>query len=189
MTKLTLIVLLLVRAGIAMAFPNEPNGFGKARLGMTVEQAQKALPEMKPSRIPPEGGPALLAIYRADNQSIYGLKPCQMDLYFDPQQLYQISFDCGRGEKVVAALQKKFGNPTEISERGAFWRGEHTTVSLNTKARTFAFVDRALNDGVQTRLYVYVMTHQGETEAAAVQAPPVQAPAAQAELTPVPTPQ
>jgi hypothetical protein len=180
LTRLILTVLLLVRAGLAMGFPNEPNGFGKAHLGMTVDQVKKALPQMEAKRLPPEGGPALLAIYKADNQSIYGLKPCAVDLFFDPQRLYQISFDCGRSEKVVAALQKKFGDPSQMAPGAAFWQGQHTTVSLNVKVRTFAFFDQALNSDVQKRLSAYVMAHQGQAGTT---------PAAQAEPPPAATPQ
>jgi len=162
-----------------MGFPNEPSGFGKARLGMTLDEVKKALPQMTAKRLPPEGGPALLAIYKVDNQSIYGLKPCAVDLFFDPQRLYQISFDCGRDEKVVVAVQKKFGDPSQITPNAAFWYGAHTNVTLNVKVRTFAFIDRALESDVQNRLRAYVMAHQG----------PAGTPAAQAEPTSAPTPQ
>jgi FG-GAP-like repeat len=175
---LVLLIFILVQARIATAFPHEPKGFGKAQLGMTIDRVKKALPQIKPSKLPPEGGPALLAIYKAENQSVLGLKPCRVDFFFDPERLYQITFNCGRGVEVVAALQKQFGEPTTISPAGAFWQGKQTTVTLNVKARTFAFVDRALNQDVQNRLLAYVMTHQGQTgtPAAGDETPPAASP-------------
>jgi hypothetical protein len=162
----------------ALAFKNEPSGFGNVHLGMTVEQVKKILPTVKAHEADSAEAASIMAIYSIDNQTVLGLKGCHVDLVFDPEKLYQISFDCGRGVNVVTALEKRFGDPGEAHPGSAMWVGEHTMITLNTKARVFAFIDLELNKGAQARLMQYVMSHQ-PTPPAGLQAP----------AGPVPTPE
>jgi hypothetical protein len=159
-TLIFLSILWLALPQRALAFKNEPSGFGNVRLGMTVEQVKKLLPKAKAHETDSAEAAAIMAIYSIDNQTVLGLKGCHVDLVFDPEKLYQISFDCGRGINVVTTLQKRFGDPGEAHPGSALWAGEHTMITLNTKARVFAFVDRELNKGAQARLMQYVMAHQ-----------------------------
>ena len=107
-----------------------------------------------------------------EGQSVYGLKPCAVRLQFDPDKLSQVSFDCGREIKVIEALEKQFGNPSQAVENGAFWIGEKTNISMNIRARTFAFIDRALDDGFQGRLAKYVAAQSAKSNVPASESGP-----------------
>lgn len=154
------LAILLLGVQVALALTNEPRGFGKARFGMSVAEVKKIFPAMKEMVNPKPEAAALLAVYKLENQSVYGLKPCIVRLQFDPEKLYQVSFDCGRDIKVTAALQKQLGNPTQTGENAAFWIGDKTTISLNITSKVFAFIDRALTAGFQSRLGEYVEAHR-----------------------------
>ena len=156
----------------AVAFPNEPRGFGEVRLGMSVEQVRKILPHMKAASTADPGSVPLVAFYSIGGQTLYGLKPCDVGLRFDPEKLYEITFDCGRSAKIVDVLEKEFGEPAVASPRGAFWMGERTVVTLNPKARTFAFVDHTLNQAVRARILQYTMQHPPNAGAAATPGAP-----------------
>ena len=145
-----LVLLALARPGLAL--PNEPRGFAGAQFGMRASEVQQLLPAMKPL---PEGGSAggaPLAFYTLDGQSLHGLGPCAVQLFFVQSRLYELTFDCGRTDAVEAALRTQFGPPTQQAPRGTFWFGERTAVTLNPKSHTFAFIDRALNQTAQTLL-------------------------------------
>lgn len=159
MLRKFIVLILLVGPRLALAFPNEPHGFGKARLGMTVAEVKKIYPAMKAMGNPTPEVAALLAVYTLDDQSVYGLKPCTVTFRFNPERLHHISFNCGTDMKVVTVLEKRFGEPTQGMPNNVFWISDSTTVSLNVKSRNFAFIDKKLNDEFQERLRQYVATH------------------------------
>ena len=158
--RFLLALLVFIGARTAFAFQNEPNGFGKAKLGMTVEDVKKVFPNMKQLGNPTPETAALLAVFALENQSVYGLKPCTVSLQFDPQRLYEVMFQCGNDVKVPDTLKKRFGEPTQAAPNAVFWIGKTTTVSFNPKSRSFAFFDRSLNEAFQGRLSKYVIEHQ-----------------------------
>ena len=159
LNKLTVLVILLVGSRLALAFPNEPQGFGKARFGMTVAEVKKIYPAMKAVGNPTPEVAALLAVYSLEGQSVYGLKPCVVTFQFNPERLHHVAFNCGKDMRVITTLEKRFGEPTQGMPNNAFWIGDSTTVSLNTKSRNFAIMDKKLNDEFQERLRQYVATH------------------------------
>ena len=155
-----IMVLAVLSARPALSVDNEPDGFGKVRLGMSLEDVKRIFPNMTVVGTPTPESAALFVPYRVEKQSVYGLKPCEVTLFFDPERLYQITFNCGERLEVIDILRKRFGDPTQIVPNNAYWQRERTAISLNTKSRQFAFIDRHLNDGVQQKLYKYVIAHQ-----------------------------
>lgn len=177
--KFIVLVLLLVGPRLALAFPNEPRGFGKARFGMTVAEVKKIYPAMKSVGDPTPEVAALLAIYTLEGQSVYSLKPCAVTFQFNPERLHHIALNCGTDMKVITVLEKRFGEPTQGMPNNVFWISNSTTVSLNVKSRSFAFIDKKLNDEFQERLRKYVATHAVTSGA----------PAGESGPTPAATPQ
>jgi hypothetical protein len=159
LAQFIVLVLLLAAPRLALAFPNEPHGFGKARFGMSVAEVRTIYPAMTATGSPSPEAAALLAVYTLDGQSVYGLKPCVVTFQFNPERLHHIAFNCGKDIKVITALEKRFGDATQGMPNNAFWVGDSTTVSLNVKSRNFAFIDKSLNDEFQQRLRKYVAEH------------------------------
>ena len=127
-------------SGICVAFPNEPDGFGGARFGMSANKVAEVFPRVQQLGSAPDG---ILTFYTLEKHSFAGLEPCTVTLAFVGDRLYEARFDCGRDEKVQTALQERFGAPTS-AESMLVWRGEKTIVSLNPKVMTFALADAAL---------------------------------------------
>ncbi len=172
------LALLLLLPQLALALQNEPRSFGKAKLLMSSEQVKAVFPQMKQAPGPADASaPALpLAVYTLPNQSIFGLKPCEVGFRFFTDKLYEITFDCGRSDNVVAVLQKKFGNPSQFGEGAAFWQSERTVVALNTRLRTFTFGDRQLNSQLQAAVLQFIISKQGSAQMTPGSPTPVAAP-------------
>lgn len=158
LTVIVALVLLASRQGFSLE--NEPRGFGKVLLGMSVADVQKVAPKMQPFGNPTPESAALMAVYTLEDQTVFGLKHCKVDMRFDPNLLYEIEFNCGSDINVPAALQKHLGGPTQADAHDAFWQGDKTMVSLNTKSRQFAFFDNKLHFGFQQRLAQYIRANQ-----------------------------
>ena len=154
------LLLLTLTPPAAFGFPNEPEGFGKARFRMSLAQVKEIFPGLTGMPEQSAEGRSFLGFYSLDNQSFEQLKPCKLRFVFTSDHLYEIRFDCEPEDEVVALLTKKFGEPTTESARGTFWYGERTMVTLNPTAKTFAFVDRQLSQSVQTQLFMRVMGGQ-----------------------------
>ena len=159
-----------------LGFSNEPTGFGKARLGMTVDEVKQAFPTLKAVSGSAPDPTAPMAFYNVDDQTVFGLKHCRVELRFNPLRLYEISFDCGNDLKVMSALEKRFGQPTTGRPGAALWESPRVVVSLNVKSRVFAFMDRELNQELQARLMAYVLAHQATPGVAAQPAVPTPQP-------------
>lgn len=125
----------------SIALQNEPDGFGKAKFGMSVKAAREAFPDMRPLAEAPD---SVLQIYILENQSFAGLQPCKVTLSFLTDKLFETKFDCGRDPSVKAALHKTFGEPSEDEDKMSVWRGERAVVSMNKDVSTFAFANLAL---------------------------------------------
>lgn len=145
----------------AQAYPNEPTGFGKVRFRMTIADVKKIYPNARRAggtTSAEEEGQGGLTRYVLDDQSVLGLKPCEVDFQFMGNELFEVGFDCGREEKIVKALERHFGPPSSRSEAGVFWSGDKTTVAMNPRARTFSFSDTVLSQEVQTKLLAVVLS-------------------------------
>jgi hypothetical protein len=141
-------VVVLIAAALAApvacaALDNEPDGFGKAKFGMTVKTVREAFPAMRPLGQAPDSA---LEIFTVDNQSFAGLQPCNVTFSFLADKLYETKLDCGRGPNVKETLYKTFGTPSDEEDNMTIWRGERTIVSMNTDVSTFAFASTAYRE-------------------------------------------
>jgi hypothetical protein len=152
---------LVLAAATALAFPNEPRGFGEARFGMSQAAVKKIFPGMKPAGSGPAAG-LPMAFFDLRDQSVHGLGPCALQLRFASDQLYEITFDCGRDDKVIAVLREQYGPPVQETPNGTFWIGQQGGITLNPRAKTFAFVDMALNRKVNAALLATAIKNQAE---------------------------
>ena len=115
--------LCLAVARAASAFPNEPDGFGTLKFGASAAAAKAAFPA-----ITHKGAEAFLLMYELQGQSVFGLKPCALELRFVDDQLYEVQCACEPRNKVAATLRKRFGEPTQEKADGTRWIGERGTV-------------------------------------------------------------
>jgi hypothetical protein len=143
-----LAALALLFATAAGALDNRPDGFDGVTWGSSVATATAALPGLKPlvPATPAGATSSPMAFYQVGDRSFAGLKPCTATLGFIADRFYEVRLDCGRDGRVKEALGKRFGPPDEETDGFAVWRNPKVTVSLNLKALTFAFSDRALSD-------------------------------------------
>ncbi|GIW41076.1 MAG: hypothetical protein KatS3mg076_1653 [Candidatus Binatia bacterium] len=144
-----------------------PEGYGKARFRMSIQEFEKAYPEARRLTAPPprkesaEGhdheGELGLVVYGLEGQSLDELSPCDLQFRFAWNQLYEIDFDCGRDPGILAYLENRFGKIRKRQGMGEYWYGEKTVVSLNPRSYTFAFVDRELGTAVTNQLLAEIL--------------------------------
>jgi hypothetical protein len=162
---LVLVCAVLAMPGPSIALQNEPDGFGKAKFGMSIEAVQKSFPDMRKLGEAPQSP---LQIYAVENQSFAGLRPCKATFSFLTNELYETKLDCGSGDSVKAALYETFGQPSVEEAKMAIWRGEHAVVTMNRQTKTFAFANLAL----VSKLNQYLVQKALVGGAAAVPQPP-----------------
>jgi hypothetical protein len=155
---------------IALAFPNEPDGFKGAKFHMSLAQVKEIFPTLAPTGV--QGGKRSLSFHRIDGEESLGeLRPCKVKLRFAADELYQIDFDCGRDDRVVEYLKRQYGEPTNVVPNAIYWYGEKAIISLNPNAKTFGFIDRALNETVQQQLFQAVLKSRQATPAGSTSTP------------------
>ena len=147
------LALLLLGPPPAQAFPNEPEGFGEARLGMELEPVRKLLPGIVPvSDARLRAAELEIETYELADQSVLGLPSCRVRFGFANRILYRVAFDCGQSQDVYATLKKRFG-PASTEQGGhLYWLSESRTVSLNLADLQFSFTDRATAQEVEAAL-------------------------------------
>ena len=160
-------------AEVAVAFPNEPHGFGPLRFGMSVAAVKKHYPAVRPKT-----ADTFLAFYDLENQSVLGLKPCNLEMRFVDDKLYDIQFQCEPRTKVPETLKRRFGEAYQVGPAGTFWIGSTSSVGLNARSNVFAFTHRALNDVVQQKMLHYLATQSAPRQSPGVA--PAPAPTASA---------
>lgn len=141
-------LILLLRGTAAGALTNPPDGFDGVPWGASVATATAKLPGLTPfAPATPAGATSTpIAYYTVGDRSFAGFKPCKASLGFIADRFYEVRVDCGRDGRVKDALAKRFGPPDSEQDGFAVWRNDKVTVSLNLKALTFAFSDRALTE-------------------------------------------
>jgi len=152
--RVSLAALLLAIPALAEAFPNAPDGFGKARFGMKYEEVRKHYPDLvalSPAQSTSQL-PVSLEIYELPGQTVLGLSPCTVRFYFGNLVLDRLSFDCGRDAKVAEALKKEFGPASEKAGNAVHWLTSERAVSVNPRNFLFTYTDRPLNAAFQMAL-------------------------------------
>jgi hypothetical protein len=152
-----LLFLTILAARAVVAMPNEPGGFGRLRFGASAAAAQQAFPQIKL-----KGTEQFLALYELGNQSMLGLRPCKLDLRFVDDRLYEIQFACEPRDKVLRALRKQYGAPTQQEGAATSWLGEKRTVVFSPRSAAFTFTDRALGQVANQKLLRYILTRQAQ---------------------------
>ncbi len=171
MRAFVFVLSILILPRIAWCFPNEPQGFGKARFGMSVASVQKLYPGGTFTARSTARDMVHMEFYKVEKQALGSLKPCSVEFRFAADKLYEIGFDCGRDVKVVTFLQKRYGNPQQIEPHGTYWQGQTVVIALNAQTRMFAFANRLLNQAVQQELLRYALSHPGGAQATPSPAP------------------
>jgi hypothetical protein len=153
------LLLILMTSRTVVAMPNEPGGFGSLRFGSSVSAAQQAFPQIKL-----KGTEQFLTLYELGNQSMLGLRPCNLELRFVDDRLYEIQFACEPRDKVLQALRQAYGEPTQQQEAATSWLGEKRTVTFNPRSSAFTFTDRALAQVANQKLLRYILTRQASSQ-------------------------
>jgi hypothetical protein len=154
-------------AAHAAGFP-EPDGYDKAKFGMTAAQVTKLYPKAKPEATStPAPGQAMppftLVTYTLDDQSLGPLKPCTVGFRFFKDELYEIQFRCPRTDKqkITDYLQKRFGLATRVSDDAMSWTGKHTEISHVPAGGVFMFADLGRSRMMTFTLMNYLNKMQG----------------------------
>jgi hypothetical protein len=126
----------------------ELHGFGKAKFGISEEQAKALYPKLEELPLPtPKAGeapmPFSLSNYTLDNQSFGPLKNCKVKLQFFQHELMSVHYACAGGsKKIIGYLKKRFGEPEFTSQRRALtWVPSSYTVTAMEVAGTFNILD------------------------------------------------
>jgi hypothetical protein len=151
--RTTLFVLLPALALLAPAAARaartaaELEGFGKAKFGISEEQAKALYPKLKEVQVLPSGAdvPFSLTNYTLDNQPFGPLKKCKVTLQFFQHELMSAQYACAGGsKKIISYLKKRFGPPPFVSQRRALsWMLGDYSVTAMEVAGTFSILDTA----------------------------------------------
>jgi hypothetical protein len=155
-----LLLLPFLLPGPSYAFPNEPDGFGAARFGMTLDEIKKHFPELKPIGPAPQSSsqsPLTLELYEIPSQPVLGIPNCSVRFYLANTVLYRVAFNCGGDPRVGAALKGRFGPASEELEGNVHWLSEERGVSVNPRDLQFSFTDIPR----QRAVLLAVMAHPG----------------------------
>jgi hypothetical protein len=181
-TRLLLLTTLL--ATPAVALENQPDGLGKAKLGMSPQQVEK----LYKVRTLDKENLGATPVYSADilrqvlaDQQVPGLKvPTNVELRYWKNKLWVIIVYFGQngGEAVNEALTKQFGKPT-ITSTDSVWQFPKVMVNTANRDRWYAIADTALSKEAQAAF-------MEDLRKAAEQRQLQQPPAAAAPAAPVP---
>lgn len=138
---------------------DEPEGFGKATLGMQEGALRAAYPRAAAEPAPATGQsgerPGFpFQSYHLEHQTVGRLTDCRIEFRLYEKELYDIQFQCSKNDKQAVAdyLQARFGLPTTTSAEALFWTGKKTGVSLAVKSGVFSFHDIARGQAAQLTL-------------------------------------
>ena len=151
----TLLLILLPAA--AAAEVKEPTGYEKLPFGASIEDAEKAFPDLeklgqdKSLGAAVVGGPHI-ARFALRKQKIEGIpEPVNVELRFWKGKfwLYIVYFHKGETEAVVAHLKKTYGEQTGPDPGFPVWNLEKATILVETKSDRYTVNDQALSKEAQ----------------------------------------
>jgi hypothetical protein len=127
----------------------ELHGFGKAKFGISEEQAKALYPKLQEEVVKAAAKPGeeplpfSLSNYTLDNQSFGPLKKCKVRLQFFQHEFTSVNYACAGGsEKIISYLKKRFGEPQFTSQRRALtWVPSSYTVTAMEVSGTFSILD------------------------------------------------
>ena len=165
---LLVLSLAAIRVPGASAFPNEPDGFGEARFGTSLNQVRAHFPELEALLAPAASSaefPITLETYQAKGQSVLGVSDCRVRFYFANDELYRVGFDCDEGEKLFAALKERFGVPDQEIDGNLHWLSDRRSVSVNPANRRVSYADRQRDILVQQLIFRYAQADPQQPQA------------------------
>jgi hypothetical protein len=148
----TLLFILLPVA--AAAETKEPTGYGKASFGASVEEVEKAYPELsklaedKSLGAPIVGGPHITR-YALHDQKLEGVsEPVTVELRFWKEKfwLYIVYFGKDHLDPVVAHLTNEYGKQTGPDPAFPIWNLGKATIMVETKTSRYTVNDEALSN-------------------------------------------
>ena len=161
----------------SMPTPHTPEGFGKAKFGMTVEQVRQFYPTLIPA-------PAVTgaASFRSPNMTRYmvaevdvpGLRhPCALELRFWKNQLWSIIIYYAKNPfpEVVENLRRNYGPPT-TKAHDPTWVLSKVTIVTSPAQLWYSFDDNEIGNDVRRAFMEAIQQHQAKrTPAQAGQTP------------------
>jgi hypothetical protein len=143
-TLLVLALLVTTPVRPAIGF-NEPDGWGKAKLGMSEDAFTKAYPRapLVTPPPPPQTEPLLapFSTYQLEHQQVGPLKGCGIQFRFYLHELYDLQFHCADKEAAMRYLQTELGTPTKTMGNALMWTGKERGASQVPKTGAFSFHD------------------------------------------------
>lgn len=153
------VAILLLSAATASAFPQEPDGFDKARLGMNLEQLQTAYPGV--TRVPkPERTVFPETEEDVDVWHVTGVRMSDRegtsDLRFLLSQgkLYLLTILVGSDDfrRLHAQFKKQYGPPS-ISSSNPTWYGDKVILSVYPQGNKIEISDRVTTEQYGAKLF------------------------------------
>lgn len=136
----------IVFRAAALAAPFEgPDGFEKAKFGMSDSDFAKVYPSAKaasPTPAPDDPNAAYgIAAFTREDIAVGPMKNCRASYRFYRHELYDIQFVCPEKERIGEYLQSRFGTPNNTTPTALMWAGTTHGVSHVPKAGVFSFHD------------------------------------------------
>jgi hypothetical protein len=163
---------------------HEPDGFGKAKFGMSEAQVKALYPQMEviaeptvTPNTPPQ--PFRLAMYGLNNQTVGTLRHCSVELRFFQLGMYEVQFLCPDKHAARVYLQKTFGAPTRAEENSLLWQGQKTAITYAPGSGAFMFGDIAATTKLNYALLALVLQQKGGVTPGTPPTPPAPTAAAQ----------
>ncbi|HYD48236.1 MAG TPA: hypothetical protein VEB21_07810 [Terriglobales bacterium] len=161
-----------------------PNELGKARLGMTDEQAKKEIEGLTIKVADASNSSVVPQFHYGEGATDLGkigpLTGCTGRLRFFQHELININTTCSDKAATEAYLRKTYGDPAP-GENFLRWQDGERVLTYSTTGGNFDLADKAKSDQFNMQLLALVMQAQGKRPAASGSpaATPVITPAAQ----------
>lgn len=136
-------------------FQNEPDGFGKARFGLSPAEVAKLYPSAKPLDKEFLGATPVFSPFIArqhlTEQKVPGLsKPVSVELRYWKDKLWVVIvyFGDNSAEQVEASLRERFGEPMGTGT-GPYWTGEKVSITTAVREKWYSISDNAASAEVR----------------------------------------
>lgn len=165
-TRLLRILVLtgLCGAGMVAADAAIPGELDKLKLGMSVEEFQRAYPDLPVRQAKKDPNPAVPTLPYGEAQlspvAFAEFKACDATIRFFEGQLFQYSLDCHDKDAVTAWVRKNFGEPKLAGKGASEWRDSERSLALAGLTGKVTISDLKLLSGFQSQLMRLVMSRR-----------------------------
>ncbi|MBX3025631.1 hypothetical protein KF840_12060 [bacterium] len=172
-------VLAALIAAPALGVTNEPTGFGKAKLGSSVEAVKKLYPKME--AVPAAanlGSQAFVSDYLT-RYVVRGVevpelkRKADVELRFWKNQLwvYVVYYGAENQQSVIETLTKRFGPPNGTNPQKPGWTGDKSTAFVETSQHWYGVSDNAVSKDAQAWFIANLSQLTGSAPPAAAATP------------------